>query len=232
MATDHIVTAPFRLAFPEVFQAKAAVAGGREKFSITMLFPKNKVPLIPQLPGDGILPIRKLLFAAMQETWGPDPTKWPPKIRAIDVANYVSPTGQDGWPIRDGDLVEWDGFAGCLFVRATSQYPLGIVEGNPLHDVVDKNAVFGGLICRAQVNAFSFNNAGNVGVSLGVSNLHILKNDGTMYGGRQNAVDVFDAYAEPGTPGAPSNDPFGAATGGTPVGAGAAQTGAPYNPFV
>ncbi len=207
-----IVTPPFRLAFPQIFEAKAAIQGGAEKFSITMLYPKNKVPLIPSLPGDGILEIRKLVYQVMMEDWGPDKTKWPPAMRALDVVNYVSPTGKDGWPIRDGDLVQWDGFAGCFFARATSKFPLGIIDAAK-NEILDKNAVFGGLICRAQINAFTFNSAGNIGVSIGASNIQILKNDGVMYGGRQNAADVFDGYADAGTPGAPDNDPFGGGSG-------------------
>lgn len=194
MAVDSIITAPFRLAFPEVFTAKASVQGGKEKFSITMLFPKDlKNPLIPNMAGDGILEIRKLALAAIKDKWGEDKAKWPSKIKGLDLKNYVSPTGQDGWPIRDGDLVEWDGFAGTLFLRASSQFPPGIVD-QKLHPIIDKNAVFGGLICRAQVNAFAYDTTGNVGVSIGLNNFQILKDDGVMFGGRQNAAEVFDAF--------------------------------------
>lgn len=193
MAVENIITIPFRLAFPEVFTAKAAVAGGKEKFSITMLFPKDKTPLIPSIQGDGVLELRKLIFAAIKEKWGPDKAKWPAGLKAVDLANYVSPTGKDGWPLRDGDLVEWDGFAKTIFVHAGSMFPPGVVDYK-LHPIIDKTAIFGGLICRAQVNAFAYDTAGNQGVSIGLQNLQVLKDDGTMYGGRQNPAEVFDAF--------------------------------------
>ena len=86
MATDSIITLPFRLAFPEVFEAKTAVEGGKARFSITMLFPKDGSALIPAIPGDGILELRKLAFAAVKEKWGDDKSKWPANLRTLDFA--------------------------------------------------------------------------------------------------------------------------------------------------
>jgi hypothetical protein len=195
--SNSIITVPFRLAFPEVFTAKASVEGGKAKFSVTMLYPKDGSALIPSMPGDGILELRKLALAAIKEKWGEDKTKWPASIKAIDLKTYVSPNGKDGWPIRDGNLVEWDGFAGQLFVRASSQFQPGIVD-QKLQPIIDKSAVYGGLICRAQVNAFAYDNAGNRGVSFGLNNLQVLKDDGVVFGGKQNAAEVFDAFAASG----------------------------------
>lgn len=209
MAVESIVTSSFRLAFPQVFEPKAGIQGGKEKFGITMLYPKNGTALIPGLPGEGILEIRKLIFAACKESWGADKTKWPNLFKTVDFANYVSPTGKDGWPIRDGNSKEWEGFSECLFVRAVSMYAPGVVD-NKLQAIIDKTKVFGGLICRAQVNAFSYNNAGNIGVSIGLNNLQILKDDGTSYGNQQNPADVFDAFGDSGTTasGPIEGDPF------------------------
>lgn len=193
MAVESIITAPFRLAFPEVFTPKAAVQGGDEKYSITMLFPKDDSSLIPSMPGGGILALRKLALAAIQEKWGTDKQKWPATIRSLDLKTYLSPAGKDGWPFRDGDLQEWDGFANQVFIRAGSKFPPGIVD-QKLHPIIDKTAVFGGLICRAQVNAYAYSTAGNNGVSFGLNNFQVLKDDGTAFGGKNNAADVFDAF--------------------------------------
>lgn len=195
--SEAIITAPFRLAFPEVFEPKSSVEGGKEKYSVTMLFPKDGSNLIPSMPGDGITAIRKLLAAAITEKWGQDKAKWPASIKALDLKTYVSATGKDGFPLRDGDAVEWDGFAGQLFIRASSQFQPGMVDAK-LKPIIDRNAIFGGLICRAQVNAFAYDNAGNRGVTLGLSNLQILKDDGTVFGGKSNAADVFGAFGEAG----------------------------------
>lgn len=198
MSTESIVSAPFRLAFPEVFKPKAAQEGGNAKYSVTMLFPKDNSPLIPSLNGAlALMAIRKLLFDAVKEKWGEDKSKWPASIRAIDFKTYVSPNGKDGWPLRDGDLVEWDGFGGMFFIRASSQFQPGLVNAK-LQPVLDPTEVYGGLICRAQINAYAYDTNGNRGVTLGLNNLQILKDDGTIFGGKQNAADVFDAFGEAG----------------------------------
>lgn len=194
MATDSIITVPFRLAFPEVFTPKAGVEGGKEKYSISMLFPKDGSALIPSMPGNGVLELRKLAFAAIKEKWGEDKAKWPANIKALDLKTYISPTGKDGWPLRDGDLVEWDGFAGQIFARASSQFAPGMVNAK-LQPIIDKDAVYGGLICRAQVNAYAYDSNGNKGVTFGLNNLQILKDDGTVFGSREDATKVFDAFA-------------------------------------
>lgn len=193
MSTESIVTGPFRLAFPEVFAPKAAQEGGKEKFSITMLFPKDGASLIPSIAGASIMELRKLALAAVKEKWGEDKAKWPAHLRTLDFKTYCSPTGKDGWPFRDGDTVEWDGFEGMLFVRASSQFRPGLVDAK-LGPVIAQDAVFGGLICRAQVNAYAYDVSGNRGVTFGLNNLQILKDDGTVFTGRANPADVFDAF--------------------------------------
>lgn len=197
MATESIVTSPFRLAFPEVFAPKAAAEGGKEKYSITMLFPADGSLLIPSMPGEGVIALRRLALAAVKEKWGEDKAKWPANLRSLDFRSYCSPNGKDGWPVRDGDLVEWDGFEGQVFVRAASQFRPGMV--NPkLQAIINPEDVFGGLICRAQINAYAYDTNGNRGVTFGLNNLQILKDDGTVFGGKQNAADVFDAFGEAG----------------------------------
>ena len=200
MAVDSIISVPFRLAFPEIWVAKAGAEGGKEKFSVTMLYPKDGSSLIPSMPGNGILELRKLALAAIKEKWGEDKAKWPASIKAIDLKTYVSPNGKDGWPIRDGDTVEWDGFSGCFFARASSQFQPGVVNAKT-QPIIDKSLVYGGLICRAQVNAFAYDNSGNKGVSFGLNNLQILKDDGVAFGNRQNASEVFDAFGAFGASG-------------------------------
>lgn len=210
MAVDSIISIPFRLAFPEIFSPKSSVEGGKEKYSITMLYPASGAPLIPSMPGDGVLELRKLALAAIKDKWGDDRQKWPASIKAIDLKTYVSLTGKDGWPIRSGSEVDWDGFADMVFARASSQFPPGIVD-QKLHPIIDKTAVYGGLLCRAQINCYAYDNAGNRGISFGLNNLQILKDDGVVFGSKQNAAEVFDAFAASGdldSAGSGEADPF------------------------
>ncbi len=138
-----------------------------------------------------------MALAALKAMWGDDKAKWPANLKALDFKSSLSPNGKDGWPVRDGDMVEWDGFEGQVFIRATSQFMPGVVNAK-LQPILDKSEVYGGLICRAQVNCFAYDNAGNKGVSFGVNNLQILKDDGVAFGGKQNAAEVFEAYGDAG----------------------------------
>lgn len=210
-STESIITLPFRLAFPEVFTAKKATVDSKEKYSINMLFPKDGSPLLPIMAGNAVLELRKLAFTAIKLMWGEDKTKWPAQFRVMDFANYVSPNGKDGWPFRHGDEVDWEGYDGTIFVRAASQFKPGVVDSK-LQAVISPSDIFGGLICRAQVNAFGYDQQGNKGVAFGLSNLQVLKDDGTVYSGRQNPADVFGAFGDPDAGSAPAGnaaaDPF------------------------
>lgn len=217
MATPkpQIITIPCRLAFPEVFVPKS-VNGGTAKYSLTMQFPKDGHPLVSNAPSlypptekvvtvDGI---RRMLVIAAKEKWGDDRSKWPGVLRTMDWKSYFSPTGQDGWPLRDGDAhPEWQGYEGMCFVRASAAEYAPQVFDNMKNPITDQRAVYGGLICRALINAFAYDNKGNRGVSLGFNGLQILANDGTVYGGG-NAADAFGAYGDAG-----GGDPFDAGGG-------------------
>ena len=206
MANEKIVTGPFRLAFPRVFEPSAAVKGGKEKYSIMMLFPKDGESLLPKIGGPGIKELRKLAMAAVKEKWGEDKAKWPANLRNISFADYVSPNGKDGFPVRDGDDAEWEGFEGHWYIKASSDNRPGLVDAK-VNPILDKAEVFGGLICRAQITAFAYDSNGSKGVSFGLSNVQVLKDDGVCYGGgRQKPEDVFDAFGEAGAAGSSSSD--------------------------
>ena len=206
MANEKIVTGPFRLAFPTLFEPRAFTDGGKPKYSVTMLFPKNGESLLPKIGGPGIKELRKLAMAAVKEKWGEDKAKWPANLRNISFADYVSPNGKDGFPVRDGDDAEWEGFEGHWYLKASSDNQPGLVDAK-VNPILDKAEVFGGLICRAQISAFAYEPDGNKGVSFGLSNVQVLKDDGVCYGGgRQKPEDVFDAFGEAGATGSSSSD--------------------------
>jgi hypothetical protein len=75
-----------------------------------------------------------------------------------------------------------------------------------LQAVISQDQIFGGLICRAQINAFAYDQPMNQGVSIGLSNFQILKDDGTVFSGREDPSKVFDAFGATGTDGTPWDD--------------------------
>jgi len=161
-STDNINTPEFRLAFPSVFEPNKY--GGKEKFLITMLFPKEQ----------DLTPLKQLLANCAKEAWGEDRSKWP----ALQS------------PFNDGDTKEWDGFAGHVFVKASSEYPPGVVDARR-EDVINKTDVYGGCYARAQVNVFAWEFGGKHGLSFGLQNLQKLR-DGDPFGNRAHAGTAFD----------------------------------------
>lgn len=165
---QKIMTPKFRVAFPEVFTPRAFQSGQEPKYSVTMLF-----------DGDADLAALKQMAKDVAAE------KWPGK---------KLPKGLKS-PFRDGDEVEWDGFAGCTFVRATSKYQPGIVGRDASRAIVKAEEFYAGCYARATVNCFAYDTAGNKGVAFGLQNIQFLEH-GEPFTGRTNAEDDFDSLPD------------------------------------
>lgn len=174
MASDKIVTPTFRAAFADVFKAKA-FQGGEPKFSVTMLFKK----------GTNLDALKKLAQDKIEERW-PDKSKRPKGLKT---------------PFRDGDTVEWDGFAGHIFAKASSLYPPGVVD-QQRQVIITPDGFYSGCHARASINAFAYDTMGNQGVSFGLQNLQFVKDD-EPFSGRTAPEDDFDELPDEGGAAAP-----------------------------
>lgn len=164
MATETIVTKQFRLAFPAVFTPEKAMnPGAPDKYAVTMLFVK----------GTDLSDLKSMVQAAIEEKW-PNKDKRPKDLKL---------------PFRDGDEKDWAGFEGHVFARASSQYRPGVVN-QKVQKVLDEEEIYGGCYCRAEINAFAFDSAGNRGVAFGLSNLQKVA-DGERFGGKKDPEKVF-----------------------------------------
>lgn len=195
MAGIDILTKPFRLAFPVLVEPEAGPeAGSKKKYSIVMLFDKDT-------DAEALIELRKALFQAAKEKWGEDRAKWPANLRAIDFKTYVSPQGKDGFPIRDGDTVTWDGFPGHFFVKASTNgegpkaRPPFLVDAKRVV-MLDRSPAEGGLICRARITASAFEAPMSKGVTFYLSGVQILKDDGVRFSGRIKAEDAFEEWED------------------------------------
>ncbi len=160
MGVDKILTPIFRVAFPSVFK-KRTYGESDPKFTITMLFDKSI----------DLSALKTAVQAAIDEEW----TKAPKQLRL---------------PFLDGDTVEWDGFAGNTFVRATSLYRPGIVD-RKRQPITDEEFFYPGCWARATVNAFAYTYMKKSGVSFGLQNLQFIRDD-EPFTGRTNAEDDFE----------------------------------------
>ena len=173
--SERITTPKFRVAFPNVFDAKAPIQGGDAKYSLCMLFDANA-----DLSG-----LKQICQEAAEEKWG---NKIPAGIRK---------------PLRDAGDKDYDGFEeGMTFVNASSKFAPGIVD-QKLNSIISEDEFYGGCYARASVTAYAYDKAGNKGVSIGLQNLQKMA-EGTPFrksaessaGAEFTVVKVDDADAE------------------------------------
>ena len=180
----ELLTKPFRVAFPVLGEPQEYDNDGKPKWSINMLFDKDT-------DKEAVMELRKALYEAAQITWGPDRKKWPSPLNAIDFKTYLSPNNKDGFPLRDGDTVTWDGFPGHFFLKATKaakdskgnrQKPPVLMDKTrtPILDPMD---VEGGLICRARLYIKGYETPKAKGIGVYLNGLQVLKDDGTRFSG-------------------------------------------------
>jgi hypothetical protein len=178
-AKEKIVTPEFRLSFPVIWEPKAGPDGGREKYRIVMLFPKST----------DLSVMKKLAFDAAVKAWGQDRTKWPANLKSLHLKTFLSTSGKDGWPFRDGDSQNLDGYAGCISVPATSTEQPGVIN-RMRRPIIERDEIYAGCYCMATVVAYTYEKSGNKGVSFGLR--HIMKTrDGESFSGRSRAEDDF-----------------------------------------
>lgn len=173
-----VITPEFRVSFPHVFEKHSGFKNQEPQYSITMLFDK----------ATNLKELRRAAFNAAVEKWGPK-ENWPEECRM---------------PFRDGDTdPKKKGkaeFKNVIFTSASAKKTRPQVIGNKKVDgqfpqLTKENGgeeqFYAGCYARAELLAFAYDTAGNVGVSFSLQNLQKLR-DGQQLSGRKNADQVFD----------------------------------------
>ncbi len=162
----QVRTPEFRAAFAYVFKPRAAMDPTQPaKYSIVMLFPKSA----------DLSALKKAAEAAVFAKWG---DKIPKNLKN---------------PFRDGaEKEDLDGYAGHIFITASSKMRPGVVDGqlNPISE--ESGAFYSGCYCKATINAFAYDVNGNRGVSFGLNNIQKTR-DGEPFSGRRKAEDEFES---------------------------------------
>ena len=173
---ETIVTPEFRASFVYVFRPGKPDDHGKQKYAVTMLFPANA----------DLSAMKKAAQAALIAKWGPDSTKWPANLRS---------------PFRDQGEKQFEGYVkGCKFVTASSDRRPGIVDQN-VQPILDESKIYSGCWCRASVRAFAYEAKGNRGVSFGLQNIQLIRDDEPL-AGRSKPEDDFQPVEVPAGAGA------------------------------
>ena len=169
-----IVTPIFRVSFPHVFEARAAMGEGEPKFGLTAVFdPKNFSTKDKER--------WKAMQALANEVCM---AKFKKKLNDLP-ANFKK-------PVRDGAEKEGlAGFgAGLLFSNLTTKFKPGIVDKDGKTKIIDDNeAFYPGCFARATITCYAYENKGK-GVAFGLMNLQKVA-DGARLDSRTDAEDDF-----------------------------------------
>lgn len=171
-----IITPIFRLSYPHLFERHHNELANRDQYDIVMMFDKkDKAAMKPMY--DLMAQVAKFRFGA--NTKG---LKNP--FKDGDTA-----TNQAGELIKDKNA----SYVGMMVLSSWSKNQPGVVD-NKNQIVLDHDEVYGGCYCRAQLNCYAYEMAGNRGVSFGLLNVQKIK-DGEPFGNRQRPEDAFSPVA-------------------------------------
>lgn len=178
-----------RIAFASLRTPRKKMNSENEEFSAILLVPKNATGKDAEL----LLDMRRGAVRALKEKFGEDKKNWPANLRNQDLRTYIAPDGKQGWPFRDGDNQDYDGFAGMVSIRVASdrQPALFDPQTNPL---LDPDKPYSGCYVHASLScyAWSHKESKNKGVSFGLLGVQFVK-DGEPFVSRASADD-FSKY--------------------------------------
>lgn len=173
---ETLITPEFRVSFAHVFRPQPPMAGSKPdakpKYGVTMLF----------APGADLSKLKAAAAEAAQEKFG---KRLADPIFAAKVRT----------PFRDqGEKPELEGYVkGSIFVNATSAQRPGLVDHN-VQAIINEADFYSGCYAVASVNAFAYEQMGNVGVAFGVNNIQKVR-DGEPLGGRTRPEADFKPVA-------------------------------------
>lgn len=181
-----VMTGEFRASFVAVFTPKKAdEPGKKDKYGMTMLFPK----------GYDLAREKAAVKACLEEKFGKDQGKWPKNLRMP-------------WRDQAEKADQYDGFEpGAPFINVTSVNKPGLVDGDR-NDIIEPSQFYSGCYARATIRAFYYENKGNKGVSFGLQNVQKFRDGEPLGGGAAAAADDF-APAEGASTGQSADALFG-----------------------
>ncbi len=174
--TTTIITPVFRLSYPHLFEKHHNEMAKRDQYDLVMLFDKkDKAALKPMY--DLMAQVARFRFGA--NTKG---LKNPFK-------DGDTSTNQAGELVSDKN----PSYVGQMVLSSWSKNQPGVVS-NKNQIILDHDEIYGGCYCKAQLNCYAYETAGNRGISFGL--LHVQKiKDGDPFGSRTKPEDAFAPVA-------------------------------------
>ena len=173
-SNKRIITPRAMASFPKLFKAVPGPSGGEPKFSIQLVF----------VAGTDLSVLQQAVVAAAEAKYGD---------KALDMIRNKTLR----MPFRD-DGHRWGYPEGATYITARSSQRPGIVyrDLSPITEA-DQQAgnefeVYPGCQVLAHVTAFTYDKAGNKGVSFAINNVQKV-GEGERLDSRVSAADAFEA---------------------------------------
>lgn len=176
LLTDtKLITNKVRLSFTHVFKPASSFEGQEEKYSVTIMIPKDDA--------DTLAILRK----AEKNVFEAEKTG---KLKGTKLGNFRNALIRDG--DEDFDLDKYPEYAGHFIVTASSkQKP--VVLDKYKNEITDENEVYSGVYARVQLNIFAYNNKSK-GISAGLNAVQVVAK-GEPFASHVS-VDDFDEWDE------------------------------------
>ena len=169
--TTVIITPVFRLSYPHVWEPVFNQLAKREEYSIQMLFDKKEKA--------GLNAMAALVGELIAwKGWGKEARK--PFIDGDTKKDSAGVLYSEKNPCNKGMII----------LRSWSKQAPGVLDPTGKHPITQHDEIYGGCYCKAQLNAYAYEQAGNKGVSFGLLHLQKVK-DGEPFGNRTRAEDAF-----------------------------------------
>lgn len=163
-----MITPKFRASFPNIDRPKMNDQGV-EKYSVTMMFDKNKADLSE---------FKKNIKSQIEAKWGKDSSKWPTFKKTIK-------DGDD--PERGG---QWPEMRGHWIIEARTNRKPGMVDSQN-KEIIGTGKFYAGCFCRAEGNLYTYDRNGNRGVAFGLNNIQFWEDGEPLGGSSKPANEVF-----------------------------------------
>lgn len=157
-----------RLSYFHGWEAVSAMSGAPEKFSTSVLIPKDDTETIKA--------IEEAIDAAVED----GTAKFGGKVKKTMLK----------LPLHDGDTERDDeAYKGHYYLNASSNSAPQIVD-RKVKPILDRNEVYSGCYARVSLNFYPYNANGVKGIACGLGNIQKVR-DGEPLGGKTNAADDF-----------------------------------------
>jgi hypothetical protein len=176
---SNTLTPEFRVSWPKVFKPERNELNGKDEYSVQALF----------APGTDMSKLVAAAQAALTKTWGEDKTKWPQNLKTPFKT-------QSATRIKDGKQVPNDGHVdgAPMLTLKTTQKP-GVVDSQ-VQPILNEAEFYAGCYAIASVNASTYDQKGNRGVSFYLQNIQKVR-DGDALAGRAKPENEFAPVSTP-----------------------------------